>query len=207
MRPFRRSGAVQPPTDSELFDQFLAGDDHAFAGIVTRHSQRLFAYCVAYLHDAEAARDVMQEAWERLARMRGKKEAVPNPAGLLVSMVRNLSLNYIRDRRNHISVDELTDRQHPASAPAEPSYLEEMVMLAMERLPIPQREVLILKLFSDYDYDEIARILNLSIDAVRMRAMRGRAHLAGLVEAMVRIEDERIDAMDEGTRNLIGAHS
>ena len=80
-------------------------------------------------------------------------------------------------------------------------------MLAMERLPIPQREVLILKLFSDYDYDEIARILNLSIDAVRMRAMRGRAHLAGLVEAMVRIEDERINAMDEGTRNLIGANS
>jgi RNA polymerase sigma-70 factor (ECF subfamily) len=148
------------------------------------------------LGDAEAARDVMQEVWERVIRLRGTDERVMNPAGLLMRIVRNLSLNHLRDERDHFSLDDLTEAQHPGASVREPSYLEELIVLALERLPMAQREILILHVYSGYDYTEIATMLELPVDNVRMRAMRGRAHLGRIMSALMAVEEDRLRQND-----------
>jgi RNA polymerase sigma-70 factor (ECF subfamily) len=156
------------------------------------------------LGDAEAAQDVMQEVWERVVRMRGGHDTVANPMGLLMRIVRNLSLNYLRDERPHLSLDDLGEAQHPGASLREPSYLEELIVMALERLPVPQREVLILHVYSGYDYTEIATMLELPVDNVRMRAMRGRAHLGRIMSALMAVEDERMNAVSSAPQSETG---
>jgi len=191
---FRSAPPMAAQTDDAvLFQRFIAGENAAFEVLVRRHARRLHAYCLAMLRDEEAARDIIQETWERVARLRTQRTVVENPSALLITIVRNLSLNHIRNgRRCHLSVDELSDAQHPAVSPPEQSYQEELVILALERLPIAQREVIVLHTYAGYDYGEIAAMLDISVDAARMKALRGRAHLARTLEAMMRIEEERI---------------
>lgn len=171
----------------------MAGENAAFEMLVRRHARRLHAYCLAMLRDEEAARDIIQEMWERVARLRTHHTPVENPSALLMTIVRNLSLNHLRNgRRRYLSVEELSDSQHPAAPVAEQSYQEELVIMALERLPIAQREVIVLHTYAGYGYGEIAAMLDISVDAARMKALRGRAHLARTLEAMMRIEEERI---------------
>jgi RNA polymerase sigma-70 factor (ECF subfamily) len=182
--------------DAALFTRFRAGDDAAFARLFDRHNRRLFAYCLKITGDEHAACDVMQEVWERIVRLRGSSDPVDNPVGLLLRIVRNLSLNHLRDLRHHLRVDELSATDHPSDEPHEPTYVEELVVMALDRLPIQQREVIILHAYSGYEYTEIARMLEMPVDNVRMRAMRGRAHLARVVSALVAVEDARVRSMD-----------
>ena len=51
---------------------------------------------------------------------------------------------------------------------------------------------LVLHAYSGYDYTEIAAMLELSVDNVRMRAMRGRAHLGRIMSALMAVEEERM---------------
>jgi RNA polymerase sigma-70 factor (ECF subfamily) len=193
---WRKRSRIDGESDAELFARFLGGGDREFAQLLDRHNRRLYAYCIKMLGDAEAARDVMQEVWERVIRLRGTDERVMNPAGLLMRIVRNLSLNHLRDERDHLSLDDLTEAQHPGASVREPSYLEELIVLALERLPMAQREILILHVYSGYDYTEIATMLELPVDNVRMRAMRGRAHLGRIMSALMAVEEDRLRQSD-----------
>jgi RNA polymerase sigma-70 factor (ECF subfamily) len=205
---WRRTSRSETTGDRELFARFLEGDDLAFTLFLERHNRRLYAFCIKMLRDPEAAQDVMQEVWERVIRLRGSGESVGNPLGLLMRIVRNLSLNHLRDERDHLSLDELAEAQHPGASAHEPSYLEELIVLALERLPMPQREVLILHTYSGYNYMEIASMLDLSVDNVRMRAMRGRGHLGRIMSALMAVEEERMQQQstrsDEAERTPTG---
>jgi RNA polymerase sigma-70 factor (ECF subfamily) len=189
---WRKSSRIEATGDAELFARFLEGNDQAFALFLERHNRRLYAFCIKMLSDPEAAQDVMQEVWERVIRLRATGEKVGNPLGLLMRIVRNLSLNHLRDERPHLSLDDLTEAHHPGASVHEPSYMEELIVLALDRLPRAQREVLVLHAYSGYDYTEIATMLELSVDNVRMRAMRGRAHLGRIMSALMAVEEERM---------------
>lgn len=182
--------------DIALFTRFLGGDDRAFTTFLDRHNPRLYAYCLKMLGDVQAAEDLMQEVWEKVIRMRMAPSRVENPVGLLMRMVRNLSLNHLRDNRNHSALEDIPGAQIPSVSANEPSYLEELIVMALDRLPIPQREVIILHVYSGYDYTEIANMLETPVDNIRMRAMRGRTHLARIMAALVTVEDERLRSLD-----------
>lgn len=53
---------------------------------------------------------------------------------------------------------------------------------AIERLPGKLREVLILKAYADYSYEEIARALNIKIGTVMSRLHRSREKLTEILE-------------------------
>jgi RNA polymerase sigma-70 factor, ECF subfamily len=193
--------------DIVLFTRFLEGDDRAFTQFLDRHNPRLYAYSLKMLGDEQAAEDLMQEVWEKVIRMRTNPPRADNPVGLLMRMVRNLSLNYLRDNRRHATLEEIPGAQIPSVTPGEPSYLEELIVMALDRLPMPQREVIILHVYSGYDYTEIARMMEIPVDNVRMRAMRGRTHLARIMAALASVEDERLRSIENRESSLRGSQT
>lgn len=188
--------------DIGLFERFLAGDDEAFVQMYDRHNHRLFLYCLKIVGNEEQAEDLIQEMWERVIRLRATQPTVTNPMGLFLTIARNLCLNHVKARRNHSSLEDLAESDHPAYSTREMSHLEELVVQSLPRLPFAQREVLILNAYSGYRFDEIASMLGESVTAVRMRASRARAHLGRLISAMLALNensesDQDADEMEE----------
>jgi RNA polymerase sigma-70 factor (ECF subfamily) len=167
--------------------------------IFDRHTHRLYLYCLKYVGDRETAEDIVQDVWERVMKLRSSgREAPPVPLALLYRIARNLSLNHIRNRRHNTPLDLMTDVNHPSFTPREASHQEELVAIALNHLPIAQREVLILNAYSDFRFDEIAEMLGEPVGAVRTRAWRARTQLGRILSALIGLDDggEENDTMD-----------
>jgi RNA polymerase sigma-70 factor, ECF subfamily len=173
--------ATTEDRDTLLFERHLAGDDAAMVELFTTHNHRLFVYCLKLVGSEAAAEDITQELWEKIVRMRVDPPVVRNPGGFFVRMARNLSLNFIRDRRRLSSLDELGEAVHSADEARERSEMEEIVEMALARLPFEYREVLILNTYSGYNHEEIAAMLGKTPQAIWKRASRAREKLRALV--------------------------
>src|SRR5262249_2501520 len=60
----RRSPRVDPPVDDrQLVEDARRGDQAAFRALVERHQRKVYAMALSMLRDADAARDVVQDAF------------------------------------------------------------------------------------------------------------------------------------------------
>jgi len=136
-----------------------------------------------FVDDRDAAEDLVQEAFIRLARsIHRVKDPEAAPAYL-----RSIVLNLARDhnRRGLVSL-----RHRPAADP-QPSGLDEGLELAEDQrrvidalrtLPAGQRNCLVLRYYLDLANPEIARTLGVSVNTVKTQIRRGMASLATRLE-------------------------
>lgn len=186
----RNSTKESGPDDRELFQSFLDGNDQAFAELFRRHASRLYVYTLKIVGDQQQTRDIMQDVWERIIRFRSEgKEAPHTPLGLLIRITRNLCLNHKRGRKDTLPLDGMPEWRQPRTEGKDLSELEEAVVIALERLPIEQREVLILNAYSGYRFDEIAEMLGEAESTIRTRAWRARARLGTIIAALIGLND------------------
>ncbi len=178
--------------DAELFIRYRGGDHEAFLELFDRHADRIGRFCYRMIGQRELAEDVAQDVWVKLLGIaqQGEQE-LHNPAGMLFTIARNLSLNAIRDRRDHTPLDALSEEYHPQTEVRELSNLEELAIRALDRLPLEQREILILHAYSDYSFEEIGEMIGESAGTVRMRAYRARKKMKRVLSALIEFEENR----------------
>lgn len=132
---------------------------------------------VQFLHgltgDRAAGEDVAQEAFVRLWA-RGPRVR-PGADYWLFKVARNLALDWVKSeqRRNHRERAEgsLSD------APTFTDLEVERVRALVQELPSRDREVLLLREFSQLSYAEIGEVVGRSIDSVRQDLFRARERL------------------------------
>jgi RNA polymerase sigma factor (sigma-70 family) len=171
-----------------LFEKFLAGDDAAFAELYREMNPRLSAYC--HKLAPGKADDLMQELWERVIAMRSPSSArgggrgVESPLAFLFRMLKNLVIDEHRRGKNEIGLDdEVTNGTLPfaTSDYDEQTDIECIILDALEKLSRDDREVLVLNIYSGYNFGEIAEMLNATPEAVWQRASRARVKLRKIV--------------------------
>jgi RNA polymerase sigma-70 factor (ECF subfamily) len=197
MSPPRRRRSEEPqasrfartePTDAELMSQHVAGDPDAFAELVRRHRDRLWAIALRTLADPEEAADALQDAllsaFRRAESFRGDAAVTT----WLHRIVVNACLDRAR-RRAVRSADALPDEpdrllalaEPTAADPAESLERRTAVLAALRSLGPDQRAAIVLVDMEGYSVDEAAAILDCPAGTVKSRCSRGRAVLAPLL--------------------------
>jgi RNA polymerase sigma-70 factor (ECF subfamily) len=175
--------------DEELLRAHASGDPDAFAEIVRRHRDRLWAVALRTLGDREDAADALQDALlsahRSAARFRGDSAVTT----WLHRIVVNACLDRLRRRQAHPTVP-LPDGSRPNDAdgrhatgvePAAPATDHDTALVvrdALAQLPAEQRAALILVDVQGYSVAETAAILRVAEGTVKSRCARGRAKLA-----------------------------
>ena len=136
------------------------------------------------VHDMETAEEICQEAFIRLFE-RNKEEEVRY---WLIRVVKNLSLNVFRKRKNEAAAVEKLQQIHRSAAPsAEELFSAEeekrRFREAVDSLPDKWKEVLILKEFGEMNYKEIAKTLRISESNVKVRVFRAKEKLAEILNS------------------------
>lgn len=181
--------------ETQLFHNFLAGDDSAYRTLYDAFERPLFVYCARLMHSEEAAKDVFQDIWIKMYKMRGESTIeVRRFSGLLFTIARNYCLNAIRDSKvlNYISfedADEDTDA-FIRSRDIETADLRELLQKALAQLPMQQRESFVLREYVGYSYDEIADIMGTNTANVRARAHRARERLRKVIGAWLELKEK-----------------
>jgi RNA polymerase sigma factor (sigma-70 family) len=170
------SGPAPPPTEREAQLLALAGELRP----------QLHRYCARLMGSVIEGEDVVQDTFARaLAALDELQEAPPLRAWLF-RIAHNRALDLLRSRR--VRAAEPIEAAHEVADPEIPDPVEAMmrreaVDTAVSRfveLPTVQRSVVILKDVLDQSLEEIAALLDLTVNAVKGHLARGRARLKAI---------------------------
>lgn len=182
-------GSDEEPADAALLARHVAGDRDAFAQLVRRHRDRLWAIALRTAGDPEEAADAVQDALLAAFRKAGTFRGDSAVTTWLHRIVVNACLDRVRRRAARPTVP-LVDQEtmdpdtavygpvratSPDPAPVEDLRLD--VTAALARLPIEQRAALVLVDMQGFSVEEAARILDVAVGTVKSRCARGRARL------------------------------
>ena len=175
------------PSDTEAVEAVLSGRTDAFAVLVRRYQDVLYAHAVRMVGSTDDAADLVQRAFvkgfERLARCREPARV----GGWLFRILANECRDHLKSRRRtDLSVEVLPPLRTPDPGPddaAREAELQREVEAALERLDPDQREAFVLKHVDGRPYDEISALLGVSVSALKMRVHRAREGLQTILEA------------------------
>ncbi|HSS92642.1 MAG TPA: RNA polymerase sigma factor [Candidatus Dormibacteraeota bacterium] len=172
---------------NDLVTRAKAGDRQAFDELVGPLVSPAFRLGYGMLHDREAAEDAVQEAavraWRKLGNLRPETEMRP----WFLAIVANQCRDTIRGR--WWSVLRLASSPEGAAIGFEDEIVRGADLRgALRRLPVEQREVLVLRYYLDLPLEEVASITRIPVGTVKSRINRGltamRPHFT-IVEALV----------------------
>ena len=178
------------PTDAELLQAHVEGDPHAFATLVARHQDRLWAVALGVMRNPDDAADALQEAYISAFRRAGSFRGDAQVTTWLHRVVVNACLDRLRSlkvRSAETLPADLDRSPELAAEPADPVEAEQdraQIVAALGRLNADQRAALVLVDMQGYSVDEAAAILGCAPGTVKSRCARGRARLAPLLAGL-----------------------
>jgi RNA polymerase sigma-70 factor (ECF subfamily) len=142
---------------------------------------RLRRYARALVGRREDADDLVQDTLERAWSREDRWQAVADMRAWLFSIMHNLHVDGARRARLPLVELDESAAELPAPPPAEPLAVRDL-QAALERLPVEQKEVLLLVALEDMSYADAARALGIPIGTVMSRLARGRERLRALMD-------------------------
>ncbi len=161
-------------------------DQEAFADLYDRHVVRVYRHIYYLVNDAREAEDLTAQsflkAWEAIDRY--KERGAPFVAWLL-RIAHNLTISFLRSKRDHSELDDGFVDQKRRGNPEESleqASDERSVRDAVLRLRDEQRQVIMLRFVEELDYTEVAAMIGKSVPAVRVIQHRALGNLRKLMQ-------------------------
>jgi RNA polymerase sigma-70 factor, ECF subfamily len=148
---------------------------------------RLRRYARSLVFDASAADDLVQTALERALAHWHQFDQRRDILVWVISIAHNAHMDDRRRRSHLVNVEpfDLQDGPDSIAAPASDPGLRMDLVAALSRLPVEQREPLLLVTLEQLSYAECAEVLHIPIGTVMSRISRGRVALRALLDGRV----------------------
>lgn len=174
--------------DDRLIARCVAGDQQAFALLVSQYQTQVYNLAWRYLGEAEDAKDATQEAFIKVYHALPKYQGQAKFSTWLYRIVANTCIDCLRRRRPHLSLDAPRSEDDDAGwefAADEPNpeqqverqELRTMVQSQVESLPPKYRMVVTLYHLQGMSYQEISQVLDLPVRTVETQLYRAKGML------------------------------
>lgn len=181
--PSDAEGEVIPLAGHRLLQRHLDGDRHAFAQLMQAHASPIYGYLARCGVGPAERDDLFQDIFCKVHRA----ASTHPPRGALEPWLFAIAVNTVRSHfrkvktRSIVALDERPDAvaatdspEHAAQARQTAAWIEAEIT----RLPLPQREVLLLCGLRQLDMKAAAEALDIPINTVKTRLRRARMALA-----------------------------
>ena len=169
-------------SDADLIKEYLNGSERSLEILINRHQLQIFNFINSKVNDRDKSEDIFQDTFIKVIKT--LKNGSYNEEGKFLPWVmriaHNLVIDYFR-KSNRIPIIENKEEfdifqfLSDTTPNAESALVEEQVLKdiqnLIEELPEDQKEVLIMRLYRDMSFKEIAENTNVSINTAlgRMR--------------------------------------
>ena len=173
-------------TDELIYSRYLAEhSDDDFRILLERHRESLMLFLMSFVHNMEDAEELMLDAYAEVAAgtsFSGKSSFKT----WLFSIGKKMALMQLRKKRFlFIPLEEQPDT---AADPPEFDILREernrQLYLALSRLNVEYRQILILLYFEDMSHEDAVRVMGKNRKQIYNLAQRGRRALKEELERM-----------------------
>jgi RNA polymerase sigma factor (sigma-70 family) len=168
--------------DAELVKSYIEGNENALAILINRHKQKIYSFIYSKVFDRDITEDVFQDTFIKVIRT--LKNGKYNEEGKFIPWVMRIAHNLVIDhfrKSNRIPKFDnsgefnifsvISDSSLNAEKKIIKNQVEEDLRRLIEELPEDQKEVLVMRMYSDMSFKEISENTGVSINTAlgRMR--------------------------------------
>lgn len=184
---------LSEPTDAFLVNEYISGSEIALEKLINRHKLRIFNFIKSKVLDRDTAEDIFQDTFIKVIKT--LKSGVYNEEGKFLPWVMRISHNLVIDffrKNNRIPTIENNDEYDVFKFISDTTPNVEMTLFQdqiisdlqklVQELPEDQKEVLVMRLYRDMSFKEIAENTNVSINTALGRMRYAIINLRKLVD-------------------------
>ena len=177
--------------DSNLWRKIKKGDLDAFNILYEQYADQLYSFGMVYHKDSAFVKDCIHDLFLEIHKYRHKLADTDN---IRLYLMKSLKRRLFKSRKNIISLsfnDSAIQQNNHKEKSVEDSIIESetvrglqnMVKRSLSKLSDRQQEVLFLKFNSELSYEEIAIILEISVESTRTLVYRSIKSLREIISS------------------------
>jgi RNA polymerase sigma-70 factor (ECF subfamily) len=163
--------------DRSLIDRLKQGDREALRVVYMTYKDMLLTLAFSMVHDMNAAEDILHDVFVGFAGCVGELELRTSLRKYLIGSVLNRARDrFRRDKMHVVEAEDLRPAARVSRNPEETAALSEetrRLSEALTRLPLEQREVILLRLNAGLRFKQIAEVQKTSVPTVQGRYRYG----------------------------------
>jgi RNA polymerase sigma-70 factor, ECF subfamily len=170
-------GSLRPIDDRKIVDRVLRGDTEAFNLLVHQWEKPIYNFIVRLIGDREEAMDLCQESFMKAYRELPTLKDRNRFSAWLYRIAHNTCYSRLRKDIGKTFVE-----LEPGTSSTRSTVENQLaVEAALQHLPEEQREAVVLKVFHELKFDEIAEIQGAPVSTVKSRLYMGFEKLRSIL--------------------------
>lgn len=170
----------------EWIREVLAGDKQAYAKIINKYKNQLYATILRMTKNPQDAQDLVQDAFIKVYHQLEKFNGQGTFASWLYRVSINHCMDVFRKKQYKIKHVEMSEQFVPDKNNPEVIFLKREKQRHLEKLlatlPDDERMIILLRYANELSYEEISELLNTSVSTVRNKLHRAKKKMRNTAE-------------------------
>lgn len=173
--------------DFELIKNFTEGEESAFNRLAVKYQEKIYWHARRMTGNHLDADEIVQEVLLVLYNKLNTFEYKSSLYTWIYTITNTRSINYLKKKKlkSFFSLDEISNKkfdQKDVIDDLESKQKIEKIENALQKLPVKQREVFVMRIFDELSYEEISQITNKSIGALKANYFHALNKIKDLVK-------------------------
>jgi len=179
--------------DAVLVKNYISGDESALASLIERHHSKIFGFIYSKVNDRDLSDDIFQDTFIKVIKT--LKSQSYNEEGKFLPWVMRIAHNlvvdhyrkakkmpYQRETEEFSIFNYMTDNSLNIEGQMISEQVENDIVKLLNELPDDQKEVLMMRMYQDLSFKEIADLTGVSINTALGRMRYAVINLRKLIE-------------------------
>ncbi|MEL1247646.1 RNA polymerase sigma factor [Flavobacterium helocola] len=179
--------------DAVLVKNYISGDESALASLINRHQSKIYGFIYSKIGDRDLSDDIFQDTFIKVIKT--LKTSSYNEEGKFLPWVMRIAHNLVvdhfrkakkmpfqRETEEYSIFNYMTDNSLNIEGQIITAQVESDLAKLLEELPADQKEVLVMRMYQDLSFKEIADLTGVSINTALGRMRYALLNLRKIIE-------------------------
>ena len=179
--------------DAVLVKNYISGDESALALLIERHQSKIYGFIYSKINDRDLSDDIFQDTFIKVIKT--LKSQSYNEEGKFLPWVMRIAYNlvvdhfrkakkmpYQRETEEYSIFNYMTDNSLNIEGQIISEQVESDLAKLLDELPADQKEVLVMRMYQDLSFKEIADLTGVSINTALGRMRYALLNLRKIIE-------------------------
>ena len=179
--------------DAVLVKNYISGDESALASLIERHQSKIYGFIYSKVNDRDLSDDIFQDTFIKVIKTLKTKSY--NEEGKFLPWVMRIAHNLVvdhfrkakkmpfqRETEEYSIFNYMTDNAPTIESQMITEQVEVDLTRLLDELPDDQKEVLVMRMYQDLSFKEIAELTGVSINTALGRMRYALLNLRKIIE-------------------------
>ena len=152
----------------EIFQKIISGDETAIEELYKSYKNLVINIAFSILKNRDLSEEISQIVFMKIIKLEKSKLPTTNESSWIYAVTKNQTIEYLRKQHNEINIEDIYDIPNVQNEIDEIIDIDDFNRI-IKCLDENEKEIVSLKIISNFTFKEIAEILNMPIGTVQWK--------------------------------------